>query len=132
MSNSVRPHGLEPTRLLRPWDFPGKRTGVGCHCHLIISCLEKSHHLTTSIQGASSVMTFFTLYSLFELTSFSIFYTHTHTHTHRWRIEGTISLHTSACPYHFLSRERLPFTSWLEYIMHLDLTLILLTEGGVF
>ena len=24
----------EPTRLLRPWDFPGKSTGVGCHCFL--------------------------------------------------------------------------------------------------
>ena len=29
-----RPHGLQPTRLLRPWDFPGKSTGVGCHCRL--------------------------------------------------------------------------------------------------
>ena len=27
----LRPHGLEPTRLLCPWDFPGKNTGVGCH-----------------------------------------------------------------------------------------------------
>ena len=25
------PHGLWPARLLRPWDFPGKNTGVGCH-----------------------------------------------------------------------------------------------------
>ena len=23
--------GLQPTRLLRPWDFPAKSTGVGCH-----------------------------------------------------------------------------------------------------
>ena len=29
-----RPHGLQPPRLLRPWDFPGKSTGVGCHCLL--------------------------------------------------------------------------------------------------
>ena len=29
MSDSSRPHGLQPTRLLRPWDFPGKSTGVG-------------------------------------------------------------------------------------------------------
>ena len=28
MSDSQRPHGLQPTRLLHPWDFPGKRTGV--------------------------------------------------------------------------------------------------------
>ena len=30
MSDSLRPHGLWPARLLRPWDFPGKNTGVGC------------------------------------------------------------------------------------------------------
>ena len=30
VSDSSRPHGLQPTRLLRPWDFPGKSTGVGC------------------------------------------------------------------------------------------------------
>ena len=30
-------HGLQPTRLLHPWDFPGKSTGVGCHC-LLRSC----------------------------------------------------------------------------------------------
>ena len=34
MSNSSWPHGLQPNRLLRPWDFPGKSTGVGCH-HLL-------------------------------------------------------------------------------------------------
>ena len=33
-----RPHGLQPTRLLCPWDFPGKSTGVGCHC-LLHYCL---------------------------------------------------------------------------------------------
>jgi len=31
VSNSSRPRGLQPTRLLCPWDFPGKSTGVGCH-----------------------------------------------------------------------------------------------------
>ena len=34
MSDSQRPHGLQPTRLFHPWDFPGKSTGVGCHCLL--------------------------------------------------------------------------------------------------
>ena len=34
VSDSLRPPGLQPTRLLRPWDFPGKSTGVGCHCLL--------------------------------------------------------------------------------------------------
>ena len=30
MSDSLQPHGL-PTRLFRPWDFPGKSAGVDCH-----------------------------------------------------------------------------------------------------
>ena len=34
MSDSVRPHRWQPTRLPHPWDFPGKSTGVGCHCLL--------------------------------------------------------------------------------------------------
>ena len=32
--DSYRTHGLHPTRLLRPWDSPGKSTGLGCHCLL--------------------------------------------------------------------------------------------------
>ena len=31
VSDPQRPHGLQSTRLLRPWGFPGKSTGVGCH-----------------------------------------------------------------------------------------------------
>ena len=38
VSDSSRPHGLQPTRLLRPWHFPGKSTRVGCHC-LLLSCV---------------------------------------------------------------------------------------------
>ena len=34
MSSSLWPHGLYPTRLLCPWDFPGKNTGVGYHALL--------------------------------------------------------------------------------------------------
>ena len=34
VSDPQRPHGRQPTRLLHPWDFPGKCTGVGCHCLL--------------------------------------------------------------------------------------------------
>ena len=38
MSDSVRPHGRQPTRLPRPWDFPGKNTGVGCH--VLLQCMK--------------------------------------------------------------------------------------------
>ena len=34
VSDPQRPHGLQPSRLLHPWDLPGKSTGVGCHCLL--------------------------------------------------------------------------------------------------
>ena len=39
VSSTSRPHGLQSTRLLHPWDFPGKSTGVGCHCLLRIFIL---------------------------------------------------------------------------------------------
>ena len=44
MSDSVRPHGLQPTRLLRPWDSPGKNTGVGCHFLLQLQWQPESLH----------------------------------------------------------------------------------------
>ena len=34
LSDSMRPHRRQPTRLCRPWDSPGKSTGVGCHRHI--------------------------------------------------------------------------------------------------
>ena len=34
VSDPQWPHGLQPSRLIHPWDFPGKSTGVGCHCLL--------------------------------------------------------------------------------------------------
>ena len=38
VSDSVRPHRWQPTRLLRPCDSPGKNTGVGCH--FLHQCME--------------------------------------------------------------------------------------------
>ena len=34
LSDSLRPYGLQPVRLLCPWNSPGKNTGVGCHALL--------------------------------------------------------------------------------------------------
>ena len=38
MSDSVRPQRRQPTRLLCPWDSPGKNTGVGCH--FLLQCMK--------------------------------------------------------------------------------------------
>ena len=38
MSDSVGPHRRQPARLPRPWDSPGKNTGVGCH--FLLQCME--------------------------------------------------------------------------------------------
>ena len=41
VSDSLRPHGLQPSWLLHPWNFPGKSTGVGCHCLLHTETLSE-------------------------------------------------------------------------------------------
>ena len=64
MSDSVRPHRRQPTRLLCPWDSPGKNTGVGCHfllqcmkveseSEVAQSCLTPSDPMDCSLPGSS-------------------------------------------------------------------------------
>ena len=56
VSDSSRPHGLQPTRLLRPWDFPGTTQSQTCtkkdhgHC-LVICCPSDPLHLSESRQN---------------------------------------------------------------------------------
>ena len=38
VSDSMRPHRQQPMRLPRPWDSPGKNTGVGCH--FLLQCMK--------------------------------------------------------------------------------------------
>ena len=65
VSNSVRPHRRQPTRLSRPWDSQGKNTGVGCHfllqctkvkseSEVAQSCLTLSDPMDCSLSGSSS------------------------------------------------------------------------------
>ena len=49
MSDSVRPHGLEPPRLLCPRNFPGKSTGVGCHFLLLEYLLKMQKKRVTGV-----------------------------------------------------------------------------------
>ena len=64
MSDSVRPHRRQPTRLPRPWDSPGKNTGMGCHfllqcmkmkseSEVAQSCLTLSDPMDCSLPGSS-------------------------------------------------------------------------------
>ena len=48
MSDSVRPHRRQPTRLPRPWDAPGKSTGVGCHFLLLCMKVKSEREDTQS------------------------------------------------------------------------------------
>ena len=78
VSNSLWPHGLWPTRLLCPWNFPGKSTGVGCHFLLqgifqtqgsnlgLLHCRQVLYHL--SYQGSQVRTALSTSYILSHLS----------------------------------------------------------------
>ena len=52
MSDSVRPHRRQSTRPCRPWDSPGKNTGVGCH--FLLQCMKvKSESEVASVVSNS-------------------------------------------------------------------------------
>ena len=56
MSDSVRPHRRQPTRLRRPWDSPGKNTGVGCHFLLQCMKVKSESEVTQSCPTLSNPM----------------------------------------------------------------------------
>ena len=56
MSNSVRPHRQQPTRLPHPWDSPGKNTGVGCHFLLQCMKVKRESEVTQSCPTFSDPM----------------------------------------------------------------------------
>ena len=56
MSDSVRPHRRQPTRLPHPWDSPGKNTGVGCHFLLQCMKVKSESEVTQSCSTLSDPM----------------------------------------------------------------------------
>ena len=92
VSDSLRPHGLQPTRLLCPWDSPGNSTGVDCHsllqgifptpgsnpglphCRQLLYCLS---HITSN----TSVIYFdyFNFLSTFKFVNFFSYLTYSTT-----------------------------------------------------
>ena len=85
VSDSLRPHGQQPARLLCPWNSPGKNTGVACHsllqgifptpgllrCRQILYCLSRQGSIVY-LQCCVS----------FQCIANSIIQVHTHTCTH--------------------------------------------------
>ena len=55
MSDSVRPHRRQPTRLPSPWDSPGKNTGVGCHFLLQCVKVKSESEVTQKVKSESEV-----------------------------------------------------------------------------
>ena len=53
---TVRPHRRQPTRLPRPWDSPGKNTGVGCHFLLQYTTVKSEREVAQSCQTPSDPM----------------------------------------------------------------------------
>ena len=53
---TVRPHRRQPTRLPRPWDSPGKNTGVGCHFLLQCVKVKSESEVAQSCQTPSNPM----------------------------------------------------------------------------
>ena len=72
VSDSVRSHGLQPTRLLCPWDSPGRNAGVGC-CFLLqeggggkakkLSCISY-YLINRRIRLSFEFMIFYSLYTI--------------------------------------------------------------------
>ena len=56
VSDSVRPHRWQPTRLPHPWDSPGKNTGVGCHCFLQCMKVKSESEVAQSCPTLSDPM----------------------------------------------------------------------------
>ena len=55
-ADSVQPHRWQPTRLPRPWDSPGKNTGVGCHCLLQCRKVKSEREVAQSCPTLSDPM----------------------------------------------------------------------------
>ena len=60
VSNPQWPRGLQPSRLLHPWDFPGRSTGEGCHCllrgYMVTICFHLLRNSPTIFQSDCTIL----------------------------------------------------------------------------
>ena len=124
MSDSVRPHRWQPTRLPRPWDSPGKNTGVGCHfllqrikvkseSEVAQSCPTLFDPIDRSLPGSSTHGIFQARVLEWVATAFSGTHTHTsylsvsHTHTQNQSSRRLSHTHTFT-----------PYLSVIQWLTH--------------
>ena len=101
MSDSMRPHRRQPTRLPYPWDSPGKNTGVGCHfllqcmnvkseSEVAQSCLTLSDPMDCSLPGSSIHGIFQARLLEWGAIAFSIIYLPSHPHLGKTKLRVTL------------------------------------------
>ena len=124
VSNCSRPHGLQPTRLCHPWDFPGKSTGVGCDRLLGVNHYNFFNHLFQVYINMflKKVLTHFWL-ALLQFNDFFAF---------------RIMLTHSIQPWKFLCRKKLSaletklLRAWIWMIIHSQGNCFLCLQKGHF
>ena len=77
ISDSVRPHRRQPTRLRRPWDCPGKHTGVDCHCLLHLLSIVDFYSVTSFFLRLQSSQTYAESFTRTNSTMYINNYEHT-------------------------------------------------------
>ena len=102
MTKSLRPHGLQLTRLLYPWDSPGKNTGVSCH--FLLQGIFLTQELNPHLLCPKMVGGFFTTEPLGKLLHLNtvqfkyIFTIHIYTHNFVYiHIHMHVYVYTHVC-----------------------------------
>src|SRR5574337_897389 len=100
MSDSVRAHRQQPTRLPSPWDSPGKNTGVGCHfllqCMKVKSEREVAQSCPTVRDPMDCSLPGSSVHGIFQarvLEWGAIAFSNTHTHTNTYIYIHTYIIH---------------------------------------
>ena len=131
MSDSVRPHRRQPTRLPRPWDSPGKNTDVGCHfllqCMKVKSesevaqlCPTLSDPMDCSLPGSSIQEIFQARVLEWGAIAFSYLMAKPH---YNWKLYvGIAYLPLILIQYRNIKKEKITLIDWMIDFIHLRIS----------
>ena len=127
MSNSLRPHRRQPTRLLGPWDSPAKNNEVGCHFLLQCMKVKSESEVTQSFLTLHNPMDYglpgSSVHGIFPGKSTGVrchcfLLIYMYIHAYMYKIEMTISIWTSqVCLKSPLCKETDYFIVWLIWLL---------------